>query len=68
MRHFLTCIAVGIIGGFNASAEVTETDICVYGGTASGVVTAVQAARMGKNVVLIEPSKFIGGMTSGGLG
>ncbi|MDP4647477.1 MAG: FAD-dependent oxidoreductase [Akkermansiaceae bacterium] len=68
MRHFLTCIAVGIIGGFNASAEVTKTDICVYGGTASGVVTAVQAARMGKNVVLIEPSKFIGGMTSGGLG
>ena len=50
------------------SAEVTTTDVCVYGGTASGVVTAVQVARMGKSVVLIEPGKNIGGMTSGGLG
>ena len=50
------------------SAEETSTDVCVYGGTASGVVTAVQVARMGKSVVLIEPGKHIGGMTSGGLG
>jgi FAD dependent oxidoreductase len=32
------------------------------------VVTAVQVARMGKSVVLIEPGRAIGGMTSGGLG
>ena len=45
-----------------------ETDVCVYGGTAGGVAAAIQAARMGKSVVLIEPSKHIGGLTSGGLG
>jgi hypothetical protein len=45
-----------------------EVDVCVYGGTAGGVAAAVQAARMGKTVVLIEQSKHIGGMTSGGLG
>jgi hypothetical protein len=45
-----------------------DTDVCVYGGTAGGVVAAIQAARMGKSVVLIEPSKHIGGLTSGGLG
>ena len=50
------------------SPEEITTDVCVYGGTASGVVTAVQVARMGKSVVLIEPSNRIGGMTSGGLG
>lgn len=50
------------------SAKETSTDVCVYGGTASGVVTAVQVARMGKSVVLIESGKHIGGMTSGGLG
>lgn len=44
-----------------------ETDICVYGGTSGGVVAAVQAARMGKRVVLIEPGKHLGGMTAGGL-
>src|SRR5687767_15759173 len=43
-------------------------DVCVYGGTAGGVAAAVQTARMGKSVVLIEPSKHIGGLTSGGLG
>jgi lysophospholipase L1-like esterase len=45
-----------------------HADVVVYGGTASGVVSAVQAARMGKSVVLVEPSRHIGGMTSGGLG
>jgi FAD dependent oxidoreductase len=45
-----------------------DFDVCVYGGTAGGVAAAIQATRMGKTVVLIEPSKHIGGMTSGGLG
>ena len=45
-----------------------DTDVCIYGGTASGVAAAIQTARMGKTVVLIEPSKHIGGLTSGGLG
>ncbi|MBN9522072.1 FAD-dependent oxidoreductase [bacterium] len=45
-----------------------EPDVVVYGATAGGVAAAVQAARMGKTVVLIEPSKHVGGLTSGGLG
>lgn len=44
-----------------------EADIVVYGGTSGGVSAAVQAARMGKRVVLVEPGKHLGGMTSGGL-
>ncbi|MHA3772677.1 FAD-dependent oxidoreductase [Verrucomicrobiota bacterium sgz303538] len=51
-----------------ARADVTETDICVYGGTSGGVIAAVQAVRMGKSVVLISPTVHLGGMTSGGLG
>lgn len=43
-------------------------DIVVYGGTSGGVIAAVQAARMGKTVALIEPGKHLGGLTSGGLG
>jgi FAD dependent oxidoreductase len=49
-------------------AFAADFDVCVYGGTAGGVAAAIQAARMGKSVVLIEPSKHIGGLTSGGLG
>ena len=40
----------------------------VYGATSAGVTAAVQSAVMGKTVVLIEPSRHLGGMTSGGLG
>ena len=46
---------------------VVTADVCVYGGTSGGVMAAVQAARMGKRVVLLEPGKHLGGMTSGGL-
>lgn len=45
-----------------------QYDIVVYGGTAAGVVAAVQGKRMGKSVVLIEPGRHLGGLTSGGLG
>ncbi len=44
-----------------------KADVCVYGGTSGGVVAAVQAARMGKMAVLVEPGRHLGGMTSGGL-
>ena len=43
-------------------------DIVVYGGTSGGVTAAIQASRMGKSVVLIEPTQFLGGLTTGGLG
>jgi flavin-dependent dehydrogenase len=49
-------------------AAVIDTDVCVYGGTAAGAAAAVQAARMGKSVVLAEFGSHIGGLTSGGLG
>src|SRR6185437_6998612 len=42
-------------------------DVVVYGGTSAGVIAAVQAARMGKSAILIEPSRHFGGMTSGGV-
>src|SRR5260370_29544777 len=45
-----------------------QYDIVVYGGTAGGVAAAVQGARMGKSVVLIEPGRPIGGLPSGRLG
>jgi len=43
-------------------------DVVVYGGTSSGVIAAVQAAKMGKSVVVVEPGKHLGGLTAGGLG
>ncbi len=51
-----------------AEPAATEYDIVVYGGTSGGVVAAVQAAKMGKSVLLIEPGRHLGGLTAGGLG
>jgi hypothetical protein len=48
--------------------RVVAADVCVYGGTSGCVVAPVQAARMGKRVVLAEPGDHLGGMSSGGLG
>jgi hypothetical protein len=43
-------------------------DVVVYGGTSGGFIAAIQVAKMGKSVALIEPSKHIGGMNVEGLG
>lgn len=45
-----------------------QVDVCVYGGTSSGVIAAYTAKKMGKSVLLIEPGKHLGGLSSGGLG
>ena len=42
-------------------------DICIYGGTAAGVIAAVAAANAGRSVILVEQGRHLGGMTSGGL-
>lgn len=51
-----------------ATAQATAHDVVVYGGTSAGVTAAVQAAALGRSVVLIESGTHIGGLTSGGLG
>lgn len=43
-------------------------DLCVFGGTAGGVIAAVQAAKQGLCVVILETSSHLGGVTAGGLG
>ncbi|WP_373513327.1 FAD-dependent oxidoreductase, partial [Persicitalea sp.] len=45
-----------------------EVDLVVYGGTSAGIAAAIEAKRMGKSVVLIEPTSRVGGLTTGGLG
>ncbi|MCA9260792.1 MAG: FAD-dependent oxidoreductase, partial [Planctomycetales bacterium] len=45
-----------------------DVDICIYGATSAGVVAAVQAARLGRSVTLVEPGLHLGGMSAEGLG
>ncbi len=48
--------------------RVLETDIVVYGGTAAGLMAAIEAKRQGLKVLLCHPGIFLGGLTTGGLG
>ena len=61
-------LALLTVGCTLQAAEALETDICIFGGTSAGVAAAVQAARMGKSVVIVCPDKHLGGLSSGGLG
>lgn len=60
----LMTLAVAVI----SCSSPARYDVCVYGGTSAGVVAAYSAAQRGLDVVLVEPTEHIGGMTSGGLG
>lgn len=51
-----------------SSKEVLEADVVVYGDASVGVAAAVQAARMGKSVILVSQYGHLGGLTSSGLG
>src|SRR5687767_12153661 len=51
-----------------AQTNGIQADICIYGGNAAGVIAAYTAAKMNMKVLLIEPGKHPGGLTSGGLG
>jgi len=72
MRDALMSGLLSVLIGSPAllAAEVPEReyDIVVYGGNSTAVMTAVQARRMGKDVVLVSPDRQLGGLTSAGLG
>ena len=58
--------------GFNCNRnrgnQVFEADLIVYGGTSAVVTAAVQAHRMGLEVIIVSPDIHLGGMSSSGLG
>jgi hypothetical protein len=57
-----------IIPAASAQQIQEDADVVIYGGTSSGVAAAVQVSRMGKSVILIEPTDHLGGLTTNGLG
>lgn len=60
--------ALLLLAAARLSAAEAAFDLVVYGGNVAGIAAAVQAARMGASVVLLEPGPALGGLTAGGLG
>ena len=46
---------------------IYEADVCVVGGSATGVFAAVRAARLGAKVVIVEKMNSFGGVATNGL-
>ena len=71
IRILFFCCFIFFVGTFQFSCKAPEMgsfDLVIYGGTSGGIATAIQAKRMGKSVIVLEPSARIGGLTTGGLG
>ncbi|MCL2743262.1 MAG: FAD-dependent oxidoreductase, partial [Planctomycetaceae bacterium] len=52
----------------NAAAQGNYiVDVCVYGGTPSGMTAAVAAKQEGMSVIVIEPSRWLGGVLGAGI-
>ncbi len=60
-------LVVLLIGTTNSYGQ-HQFDVVVYGGSAGGYAAAIQVARMGKTVALLEPTGHIGGHVVEGLG
>ncbi|MEY4688348.1 MAG: hypothetical protein RIR76_2371 [Verrucomicrobiota bacterium] len=66
--HSSGAAAVGALIPARAADPRNRTaDVCVYTGNAAGISAAIAAAREGRRVLVIEPSRWLGGMTGGGL-
>lgn len=63
MRRFLFPLLLLLAVTLHAQ----EYDVLVYGATPSGIAAAIAAAKDGERVLLIEPSRRIGGMMTNGL-
>ncbi len=68
MLRFIHCLAILLFSIAGSVSRAADYDVVIYGGTSGGVIAAVQASKMGKSVVVIEPGEHLGGLTSGGLG
>lgn len=50
------------------ASQQSPVDVVIYGGTSAGIAAAVQVKKMGGTCILIEPTRRLGGLTTGGLG
>jgi hypothetical protein len=61
-REFLQAAAL-----FAAPAHLPHYDVVVYGGVPCGIAAAIAAASQGAKVLLIEPTRHIGGLSTSGI-
>ena len=63
----ITIILIALCAVIAAQGATVTTDVCIYGESASGVMAAIQSARLGKKTVLISKNSHVGGLATSGL-
>lgn len=53
--------------GHRQETETLDYDVCVYAATPSGILAALALKRAGKSVIIVEPSKWVGGILGAGI-
>lgn len=64
---FLLVLGCLMMSAISHAAPEKTYDLVVYGGTPGGIACSIAAAREGKSVLLLETTKHLGGLTTGGL-
>lgn len=71
MARLRGSVLLSVVALFWYVAPVTgaeqTVDVVIYGGTPGGIAAAVAAGRSSRSVVLVEPTRRIGGLTTSGL-
>ncbi len=74
MHHLHTRLAVllvlalpGLDSAGQAESRQVKTEVCVYGATPSGILAAIAVRQGGRPVVIVEPSRWVGGILGAGL-
>ena len=67
---FIVCglLLAGTLPTCAADNAGFEYDVVVYGDSSGAVTAAVAAKRLGHSVILVNPTRFLGGMSASGLG
>ncbi|MFO1483854.1 MAG: FAD-dependent oxidoreductase [Verrucomicrobiaceae bacterium] len=65
MKHFFSLLFLA--ASVAHAAETQRVDVCVYGATPSGIVAAVTAKQEGCSVLIVEPSRWVGGILGAGI-
>ena len=67
-RSCLALTGAMLLAAASTKADpVAEVDVCVYAATPAGILAAVAVRREGRSVVIVEPSRWVGGVLGAGL-
>ena len=67
ITRFLLSLFLLVLSGCASTGHTHRADVIVYGGTPGGITSALAASREGRSVVLLEPTRHVGGISTSGL-